>query len=80
MKRLLLLTASVLFASSVLTSASAGDFDWQIKSRQAVMQLNAFNVGILAAMAKGDMDYDADLAKASAENLLAITRMNNGAM
>lgn len=80
MKKYLLLTVSLLFAANLSSSASAGDFDKQIKARQAFMQVYAFNVGILGAMAKGEMDYDADLAKASAENLLSAAKMSNGAM
>ncbi len=80
MKKYLLLTLSILFATNFLSAASAGDFDKQIKARQAVMKLYSFNLGILGAMAKGEMDYDADLAKSSADNLLATAKMKNGAM
>jgi cytochrome c556 len=80
MKKYLLLTVSLLFAVNLLSSASAGNFDRQIKARQSFMQVYAFNIGILGAMAKGETDYDADLAKASADNLLSAARMNNGAM
>ena len=80
MKKYLLPIISLLFATSLFSSVSAGDFDRQIKARQAYMQLYAFNLGILGAMAKGDMDYNADLAKASAGNLLSVAKMNNGAM
>lgn len=80
MRKYLLPAASLLLAASVLAPASAGDFDWQIKARQSFMQLYAFNLGILGAMAKGEMDYNADLAKASADNLVAAAKMNNMAM
>lgn len=79
MKKYVLLAASLLVAGA-LTSASAGDFDSQIKARQAFMQLYAFNLGILGAMAKGEMEYSADLARASADNLLSAAKMSNGAM
>ncbi|MGI9357742.1 MAG: c-type cytochrome [Rhizobiaceae bacterium] len=80
MKKFLLPTLSLLFAVNFISPALAGDFDKQIKARQSVMKLYSFNLGILGAMAKGEMDYDADLAKASADNLLATAKMNNGAM
>ena len=80
MKKTLLLTASLLFTATSLSSVSAGDFDKQIKARQAYMQLYAYNLGVLGAMAKGEMDYNADVAKASAGNVLAIANMNNGSM
>jgi len=80
MKKYLVLTLALMFATNILSVASAGDYDRQIKARQAVMQLYAFNLGILGAMAKGDIDYDAELAKASADNLLATAKMKNNAM
>ncbi len=40
-----------------------------IKARQGEMQLRAFNVGPLFGMAKGKMDYDAELASKLANNL-----------
>ena len=37
-----------------------------VKARQAFMQIYSFNLGQLGAMAKGEADYDAKLANASA--------------
>jgi len=47
-----------------------------IKARQATMQLYAFNLGILGAMAKGDADYNADAATAAAGNLVKLSTQN----
>jgi len=47
-----------------------------IKARQAQMQLYAFNLGVLGAMAKGDMAYDATAASAAAGNLASLTQIN----
>ena len=51
-----------------------------VGARQAQMKLYAFNIGQLGAMAKGEVDYDAGVAKAAAENLAALTALNGGAM
>ncbi len=51
-----------------------------VQARQATMDLYAFNLGILGAMAKGAVDYDADAAKAAATNLAALSSMNQMAM
>ena len=40
-----------------------------IKARQGEMQLRAYNVGPLFAMAKGEMEYDAEMAAKLANNL-----------
>jgi cytochrome c556 len=51
-----------------------------VKARQALMQVYAFNLGQLGAMVKGEMEYNADLAKASADNLVKASTMNGMAM
>ena len=51
-----------------------------VKARQALMQVYAFNLGQLGAMVKGEMEYNADLAKASADNLVKATTMDGMAM
>jgi cytochrome c556 len=51
-----------------------------VKARQAVMQLYAFNLGTLGGMAKGEIDYDAEAASAAADNLAALSGMNQMAM
>jgi cytochrome c556 len=51
-----------------------------IKARQSLMQVYSFNLGKLGAMAKGEADYDADLAAALAKNLLAAAQMDNRLM
>ena len=47
-----------------------------VKARQAHMSLYAFNIGILGAMAKGDVDYDAAVATAAADNLTALAQID----
>lgn len=51
-----------------------------IKARKGEMQVRAFNFGPLVAMAKGKMDYDAELAKKLAANLQTLTQLDNGRM
>ncbi|SMX35152.1 c-type cytochrome [Actibacterium lipolyticum] len=50
-----------------------------IKARKAHMQLYAFNLGVLGAMAKGEMEYNAEAAQGAAGNISALTKMNQGA-
>jgi len=51
-----------------------------VKARQGYMKVNAFNMGILAGMAKGETEYDAALAGAAANNLHLSSQMKNKAM
>ena len=47
-----------------------------IKARKAQMQLYAWNLGQLGAMAKGAVPYDAEAAASAANNLLAVASLN----
>ncbi|RVT84472.1 cytochrome c [Rhodobacteraceae bacterium CCMM004] len=50
--------------------------DPAVKARHGHMQLYAFNLGVLGAMAKGEMEFDADRATAAAANLHAVARLD----
>lgn len=47
-----------------------------IKARQSHMQLYAHNLGVLGAMAKGEMEFDANMAQGAADNLAALSGLN----
>ena len=80
MKKLFVPAVAALMLGNMSTTIAAGDFDRQIKARQSVMQLYAFNLGILGAMAKGEAEYNAEQASTAAANLETLVNMNNGAM
>ena len=74
-----LATGAALVAGA--TAAISGEAEERaVKARQALMQVYAFNLGQLGAMVKGEMEYNADLAKASADNLVKASTMNGMAM
>lgn len=62
-----------LFAGSAFADAAT---DRAIKARQSLMQLYAFNLGALGAMAKGTVEYDADAASAIAANLVSLSTLS----
>lgn len=64
----------------VTTNASAVGVEKAIKGRQALMQIYAFNLGLVGAMAKGKAQYSSETAQNAADNLLAAATMKNGAM
>lgn len=81
MKVKILVTLSIAVCLSAVVSAKdKGPHDGAIKARQGLMQLYSFNMGILGAMAKGKVDYDAEAATVAAANLLAAVSMNQSAM
>ena len=83
MKKLLSVTLATvaLGATTFVTFAQEeAPFQNQIEARQSFMHVYRFNLGILGAMAKAEMPYDAVQASAAANNLLAASKMSNGAM
>lgn len=63
---MLLLTVGVVLADNHVNNPFAAG----IKARQAQMQIQAFNLGILGAMAKGEAEYDAEAAVLAANNIV----------
>ncbi len=62
------------------TSGADEAMEKAIKARKAQMQLYAWNLGQLGAMAKGAAEYDADAASSAADNLLALVSLKGGSM
>lgn len=80
MKKLFLATAAL--ATLGMTSAAIGQDQKNpaVEARQSLMHLYAFNLGTLGAMAKGEMEYDAEAAQAAAGNLAKLASVNQMAM
>lgn len=70
------LAATALAGAMLLPAHAADDGEKAIKARQSLMQLYAWNLGLLGAMAKGDVEYNADAAEMAAKNLSALAAMN----
>ena len=54
--------AAVLAGVSIVALAD-DPFETEIKARQGLMNVYKYNIGILGAMAKGQMDFDAEAAQ-----------------
>ncbi len=65
-------------AAAVAGTAFAGGHGGNpaVKARKAHMQLYAFNLGTLGAMAKGEMEYNAEAASAAANNLASLSSLS----
>ncbi len=68
--------AIVVAATTVYAASHAGPHAGAITARKSHMQLYQHNLIILGGMARGNVDYDADAAKAAASNIAALTRMS----
>ncbi len=81
MKSVLFSALGAVALGAVSTSVLAdGHLEKAIEARQGFMKVVAFNLGPLGAMAKGEMDYDAETAATYAKNLEVLAKMNTGAM
>lgn len=81
MKILTTLACSAICCLAVTGIAISGghaskDIENAVKARKAQMQLYSFNLGLLGGMARGQIDYDADAAKAAASNLAALANLD----
>lgn len=81
MKRLLRNLSLVACAALASPAAADGHItDEMLKgamgARQAQMQLYAFNLGLLGGMAKGDIEYDAAAASGAADNIVALSQLD----
>ncbi len=70
------LVAAVMATSAIGDGHADKAIEAAVKARQSQMTLYAFNMGLLGAMAKGEVDYDATAASAAAGNLAALSRMD----
>ncbi|MCG6901909.1 MAG: cytochrome c [Rhodobacter sp.] len=74
---LLGLVAAAFTATAALAgSHTSGQAEKAVKARKAHMGLNAFNLGILGAMAKGEVEFNADVAQGAANDLAALAMMS----
>lgn len=69
--------AALVLGTSVFAAGHGGNP--AVKARQAHMQLYGFNLGALGAMAKGEVEYDAEAAQGFANNLAAVAALNQAA-
>lgn len=78
--RILGAALGVVLAAGTATAEEDKAIQAAIKARQSLMQLYAYNLGVLGAMAKGEIDYNATGAQAAADNLVAVNGLKMGAV
>ncbi len=75
-----LAVALTMVAGAAGMAVAESPHDGAVKARQGDMRLRAFNLGILGAMAKGKIEYDAKAASAAAYNLKVLSTLNASAL
>lgn len=69
-------TVGVIALSAIAVPANAQNSNPAVGARQGHMQVMSLNLGILGNMARGNTEYDADVAQAAADNLVAMGTIN----
>lgn len=71
-----ILTAVTALSICTAGIATAQDYSANLKARQGQFRIMAINLGTLGAMAKGEVDYDADAATMAAESIVSVSTIH----
>ena len=71
MKRLL--AGSLLLGTVATVALAQSNVPQEVRARQGLMQNFAFSLSTLGNMARGNMEYDAELAQTAADRLVALS-------
>lgn len=82
MKKIAMTLAAAALTLPFATAAfsdSDNPYAAHLAARQGQMRIQAFNIGVLVRMARGEAEYDAAAAQTAANNLAAISQMDGRA-
>lgn len=68
--------AGAVALSAAVLPATAQDSNPAVDARQGQFRIMSLNIGVLGGMARGNTDYDAEAAQAAANNLLAMSQID----
>lgn len=74
------LTAAILATAAFADSHSAKEPEPPVAARQHLMQMVGYHTGLLGAVAKGEMAYDAAMVSAAASNIAALANMQRATL
>jgi hypothetical protein len=74
--RSMLAASAVIVATGFGTVAIAQDLPFPVQARQGQFKMLGLNMGVLVGMARGEREYDADLAQAAANNVVALSTID----
>jgi cytochrome c556 len=74
--RSMLAASAVIVATGFGTVAIAQDLPFPVQARQGQMKMMGLNLGVLVGMVRGDAEYDADRAQIAANNLVALSSID----
>jgi len=74
------LSVAVVATASTAGSHASKDLEPPVAARHHQMQMVAYHIGVLGAVAKGDMEYSAAMVSAAASNLSALANMERATL
>ena len=74
--RSILAASAVIVATGFGTASIAQDLPFPVQARQGQMTMQGLNLGVLVRMVRGEADYDAESAQAAANNLVALSSID----
>lgn len=76
----LALSAGIIATASVAGSHSSKTMDPAVAARHSQMQIVGYSIGILGAVAKGEMAYDAAMVASAAANINAMAKLDRATL
>jgi cytochrome c556 len=69
-------TAASIAVTGATIAAAQDDLPFPVQARQGQFTMLGLNMGVLVAMARGEREYDAELAQAAADNVVTISNID----
>ena len=74
------LVPALLAAMAAGPAQASSDLPEPVETRQSLMRLFTHNMAMLGGMARGKIEYDAELAQKAADSIVALTRVDQSRM
>lgn len=72
--------AAVMATASLAASHESKSSNAAVNARHAQMQMVGYSIGVLGAVAKGEMEYSSEMVDSAAKNLQALARMDKASL
>lgn len=76
----LTLSAALIATAGYAASHAASSGKAAVSARHAQMQMVAYNIGMLGAVAKGEVEFDAEMVNSAATNLKMLSAMDTASL
>ena len=74
------LCAAIVATAAFAGSHASSEAPPAVKARHAQMQVIGYSIGLLGAVAKGEMEYDAEMVASAAKNISAMAQLDRATL